>query len=206
MLDELFIRGGPVLYVLFFITLLIFYILIDKYNFLVFQSNEWRNNKLLEFKKEFPPETTDYKVVDRILLSSISRESKSNIKILQGLISMCPMIGLLGTVYGMIEVFEVFVKETGVDINRPNAETAERDEKGNILVALTENNEIWIDKRRVDLKAVRANIERLKIEYPGGSVIIQADKLSKSGLLVETMDQIRLAGIQNISIAAKNDN
>jgi len=107
MLDELFIRGGPVLYVLFFITLLIFYILIDKYNFLVFQSNEWRNNKLSEFKKEFPPETTDYKVVDRILLSSISRESKSNIKILQGLISMCPMIGLLGTVYGMIEVFEV---------------------------------------------------------------------------------------------------
>ena len=61
-------------------------------------------------------------------------------------------------------------------------------------------------QRRVDLKAVRANIERLKIEYPGGSVIIQADKLSKSGLLVETMDQIRLAGIQNISIAAKNDN
>ena len=107
MLDELFIRGGPVLYVLFFITLLIFYILIDKYNFLVFQSNEWRNNKLSEFKKEFPPETTDYKVVDRILLSSISRESKSNIKILQGLISMCPMIGLLGTVYGMIEVFDV---------------------------------------------------------------------------------------------------
>ena len=93
MLDELFIRGGPVLYVLFFITLLIFYILIDKYNFLVFQSNEWRNNKLSEFKKEFPPETTDYKVVDRILLSSISRESMSNIKILQGLISMCPMIG-----------------------------------------------------------------------------------------------------------------
>ena len=55
-------------------------------------------------------------------------------------------------------------------------------------------------------KAVRANIERLKIEYPEGSVIIQADTLSKSGLLVETMDQIRLAGIQNISIAAKNDN
>ena len=78
--------------------------------------------------------------------------------------------------------------------------------KRQILVAITENNEIWIDKRRVDLKAVRANIERLKIEYPEGSVIIQADTLSKSGLLVETMDQIRLAGIQNISIAAKNDN
>jgi biopolymer transport protein ExbD len=66
--------------------------------------------------------------------------------------------------------------------------------------------ETGVDKRRVDLKAVRANIERLKIEYPGGSVIIQADKESRSGLLVEAMDQIRLAGVQNISIAAKNDN
>ena len=53
---------------------------------------------------------------------------------------------------------------------------------------------------------VRANIERLKIEYPEGSVIIQADQRSRSGLLVEAMDQIRLAGVTNISIAAKNDN
>ena len=57
MLDELFIRGGPVLYVLFFITLLIFYILIDKYNFLVFQSNDWRNNIRGDFKEYVPPAT-----------------------------------------------------------------------------------------------------------------------------------------------------
>lgn len=107
MLDELFIRGGPVLYVLFFITILIFYILIDKYNFLLLNSKNWSNNQLSKFKEEFPPENTDYKIVDRVLLPLITRKFKSNIKILQGLISMCPMIGLLGTVYGMIEVFEV---------------------------------------------------------------------------------------------------
>ena len=121
-------------------------------------------------------------------------------------LDLTPMMDIVFIMLIFFIVTTSFVKETGVDINRPNAETAERDEKGNILVALTENNEIWIDKRRVDLKAVRANIERLKIEYPEGSVIIQADISSKSGLLVETMDQIRLAGIQNISIAAKNDN
>tara|TARA_B100000963_G_scaffold152245_1_gene132645 strand:+ start:1742 stop:2146 length:405 start_codon:yes stop_codon:yes gene_type:complete len=121
-------------------------------------------------------------------------------------LDLTPMMDIVFIMLIFFIVTTSFVKETGVDINRPNAETAERDEKGNILVAITENNEIWIDKRRVDLKAVRANIERLKIEYPEGSVIIQADTLSKSGLLVETMDQIRLAGIQNISIAAKNDN
>ena len=121
-------------------------------------------------------------------------------------LDLTPMMDIVFIMLIFFIVTTSFVKETGVDINRPNAETAERDEKGNILVAITDNNEIWIDKRRVDLKAVRANIERLKIEYPEGSVIIQADTLSKSGLLVETMDQIRLAGIQNISIAAKNDN
>ena len=120
-------------------------------------------------------------------------------------LDLTPMLDIVFIMLIFFIVTTSFVKESGIEVNRPNAETAERDEKGNILVAITENNEIWIDKRRVDLKAVRANIERLKIEYPEGSVIIQADTLSKSGLLVETMDQIRLAGIQNISIAAKND-
>ena len=122
----------------------------------------------------------------------------------QGL-DLTPMMDIVFIMLIFFIVTTSFVKETGVDINRPNAETAERDEKGNILVAITQNNEIWIDKRRIDLKAVRANIERLKIEYPEGSVIIQADKEARSGLLVETMDQIRLAGVQNISIAAKNN-
>ena len=121
-------------------------------------------------------------------------------------LDLTPMMDIVFIMLIFFIVTTSFVKETGVDINRPNAETAERDEKGNILVAITQNNEIWIDKRRLDLKAVRANIERLKIEYPEGSVIIQADKESRSGLLVEAMDQIRLAGVQNISIAAKNDN
>ena len=123
----------------------------------------------------------------------------------EGGIDLTPMMDIVFIMLIFFIVTTSFVNETGVDINRPNAETAERDEKGNILVAITATNDIWIDKRRVDLKAVRANIERLKIEYPEGSVIIQADKESRSGLLVEAMDQIRLAGVQNISIAAKNE-
>ena len=62
-----------------------------------------------------------------------------------------------------------------------------------------------MDKRQIDKRAVRANVERLKAENPEGSVIIQADKSSKTGLLVETMDQARLAGVQNVSIAAEKD-
>jgi len=95
-----------------------------------------------------------------------------------------------------------FVKETGVEINRPTAKTAERHEKGNILVAITKNGEIWIDRRRVDAQSVRANIERLRAQNSEGAVIIQADEASQTGLLVKIIDQIRLAGIANISIAA----
>ena len=69
----------------------------------------------------------------------------------------------------------------------------------------SENNEIYIDRRKVELRAIRPNIIRLRAENPEGAVIIQADKASQTGLLVEAMDQIRLAGVLEISIAAEND-
>jgi len=95
-----------------------------------------------------------------------------------------------------------FTKESGVDINRPSATTAVKSAHGNILIAITESNEIWIDKRNIDVRAVRANVERLHAENPQGAVIIQADKNSRNGMLVQVIDQTRLAGISNVSIAA----
>ena len=120
-------------------------------------------------------------------------------------LDITPMMDIVFIMLIFFIVTTSFVKETGVDISRPNAETAERDQKGNILVAISENNEIFIDRRKVDLRAIRPNIIRLKAENPEGSVIIQADQNSKTGLLVETMDQVRLAGVQNVSIAAEKD-
>ena len=120
-------------------------------------------------------------------------------------LDLTPMLDIVFIMLIFFIVTTSFVKETGVEVNRPNASTAVRDERGNILIAITANDEIWIDKRRVDLRSVRANVERLKAENPEGSVIIQADKSSKTGFLVETMDQVRLAGVQNVSIAAEQD-
>ena len=122
-----------------------------------------------------------------------------------GNLDLTPMMDIVFIMLIFFIVTTSFVKETGVDINRPNAETAERDEKGNILVAISENNEVFIDRRKVDIRAIRPNIVRLRAENPEGSVIIQADKASQTGLLVQAMDQIRLAGVQEISIAADND-
>ena len=109
MLDELFLRGGPVLYVLFGLTLIIFALLIDKYIyiFIFIKSSDWTRQKVDNFLSENPPESTKYNFVESTLISNVKRKTSSNIKILDGLIGMCPMIGLLGTVYGMIEVFEV---------------------------------------------------------------------------------------------------
>lgn len=120
-------------------------------------------------------------------------------------IDITPMLDIVFIMLIFFIVTTSFVKETGVEVNRPNAATAVRDERGNILIAITANDEIWIDKRMIDLRSVRANVERLKAENPEGSVIIQADKASKTGFLVETMDQVRLAGVKNVSIAASQD-
>ena len=120
-------------------------------------------------------------------------------------IDLTPLMDIVFIMLIFFIVTTSFIKEAGVDINRPSANTAERKERGNILVAITSNDEIWIDKRRVDIRAVRANIERLKAENPEGSVVIQADKESKNGLLVQVMDQARLAGVAYISIAAVQD-
>ena len=87
-------------------------------------------------------------------------------------------------------------------MSRPTASTAESKQGSNILIAIRANGEIWIDKRSVDLRAVRANTERLKAESPEGAVVIQADEFAPTGILVKVMDQVRLAGVTDISVAA----
>ena len=117
-------------------------------------------------------------------------------------IDLTPMLDVVFIMLIFFIVTTSFVRETGIDINRPSAATAEKKSKGNILIAITRGGEIWLDKRRIDIRAVRANIQRLKAKFPQSSVIIQSDTDSRTGILVRVMDQIRLAGVRNISIAA----
>ena len=118
-------------------------------------------------------------------------------------VNVTPMLDVVFIMLIFFIVTASFVKEAGIDVNRPDAATAERKERGNILVAITENGQIWINKRQVDPRAVRANIERMHAENPQGSVVIQADRNSKSGLIVQVMDAARLAGVYEVSIAAE---
>ena len=118
-------------------------------------------------------------------------------------INITPMLDVVFIMLIFFIVTATFVKEAGIEVNRPDAATAVKQEKANILVAIGPNNDIWIDRRQVDIRSVRPNIERLHAENPQGSVVIQADKESKTDTLIQVMDAARSAGVFNVSIAAQ---
>lgn len=125
-----------------------------------------------------------------------SEDDESNIDI-------TPMLDVVFIMLIFFIVTATFVKESGIDVNSPDAATAVKKKKANILVAINEKNEIWIDKREVDIRSVRPSIERLHAENPQGSVVIQADKKAYTETLVQVMDAARSAGVYNIAIAAQ---
>ena len=118
-------------------------------------------------------------------------------------INMTPMLDVVFIMLIFFIVTASFVKEAGIDVNRPEAATAVKKQRANILVAISDKGEIWINKRQIDIRAVQANIERLKAENPQGSVVSQADKKATTELLIKVMDASRAAGAFDVSIAAQ---
>ena len=120
-------------------------------------------------------------------------------------INLTPMLDVVFIMLIFFIVTASFIKEAGIDVNRPDAPTADKQEDAAILIAISENDEIWIDRREVDPRAVRGNIERLHAENPKGSIVIQADKESTNEMLVVVMEAAKHAGVTNVAIAAVAD-
>lgn len=118
-------------------------------------------------------------------------------------VNLTPLIDMVFILLIFFLVTASFTKEAGIDVDRPSAQTAVRQERGNLVIAISQNGEIWIDNQQVDLRSLRAHVQRLHAQNPEGTVIITADKQSRSGLMVDVMDQVRLAGVSNIAIAAQ---
>jgi biopolymer transport protein ExbD len=118
---------------------------------------------------------------------------------------MTPMLDIVFIMLIFFIVTTSFVKEAGIDVNRPEASQATQKPSANIFIAIRENGEVWMDRRMVDVERVGANLERLLAEQPTDMVVIQADEEARHGVVVEVMDQIKEAGIPTISIAAEND-
>jgi biopolymer transport protein ExbD len=121
-------------------------------------------------------------------------------------INLTPMLDVVFIMLIFFIVTASFIKEAGIDVNRPDAPLSEvPPEDSNILIQISANNEILIDRRSIDPRAVRANIERLHAENPNGSVVIQPNKKSSNKMLIVVMDASRQAGVYGISIADDNN-
>ena len=116
-------------------------------------------------------------------------------------IDLTPMLDVVFIMLIFFIVTSTFVKEAGVDVTRPEAETSVPTDSSSIQIGITANNQIYIDKRQVDKRAVRANVEKGLAESPGAAVIIIADALSNTETLIEVMDSARLAGAASVSVA-----
>ncbi|HAD47401.1 MAG: biopolymer transporter ExbD [Idiomarina sp.] len=120
-------------------------------------------------------------------------------------IDMTPMLDIVFIMLIFFIVTTSFVKEAGIQVNKPEANQATKEPSANIFIAIRDNGEVWMDKRQVDVERVGANLERMLAEQPTDLVVIQADKESQHGRVVEVMDQVKEAGIDKISIAAENN-
>lgn len=118
-------------------------------------------------------------------------------------IDMTPMLDIVFIMLIFFIVTTVFVKEAGIEVNKPEANMALMQKKANIFIAITDDGDVWMDKRKVEVDAIRANVERLLAEQPTEVVIIQADIKAKHGVVVKVMDQVKAAGIDRIAVAAR---
>lgn len=118
-------------------------------------------------------------------------------------IDLTPMLDVVFIMLIFFIVTTSFVKEAGIEVNQPSAQTTQRQDKNNILIAISPEGEVWLDKQVIDIRAIRANVERLRAASPESAVVIQADEQARTGILVKVMDQVRMAGVENVAIAAQ---
>ena len=113
---------------------------------------------------------------------------------------------MLDIVFIMLIFFIVttsFVTEFGVDVNRPSSAPVEEQQQSEVIaVRIDQNDQIFIEDRLVDIRAVRANIESGLALQPEAAVVVIADRLADAGLLVRVVDQARVAGAAQVSLAA----
>ncbi len=117
-------------------------------------------------------------------------------------IDLTPMLDVVFIMLIFFIVTSSFIRESGITVESPSASSATEQTRGNILIAVNPQGEIWIDRQAVDIRAVRATVERLRVDQPDSSVVVQADQDARSGLVIQVMDQVRLAGVADVALAA----
>lgn len=116
-------------------------------------------------------------------------------------INLTPMLDVVFIMLIFFIVTATFIKEAGIDVNRPEALLADSQQDAAILIAISENDEIWVDRKETEPRALRGVIEKLHLENPKGSIVIQADEKSTNEKLVSVLEAAKAAGVSNVAIA-----
>ncbi len=116
---------------------------------------------------------------------------------------LTPMLDVVFILLIFFIVTATFIKESGIEVNRPDTKTAEMKKTVSLLVAVGPDSSIWIDKKKVDIRNVRPIMERLHAENPKGGLVIQADSESKVEKVLAIMDAARAIGITQVAIASE---
>ena len=139
-------------------------------------------------------------VIGNNKMLNISAARRAHRKIIE--LNMAPLIDMVFILLIFFLVTTSFVKETGVDIARPVASTAVSRTGATVLIGITKNNAIYMNKKEIDVRSVTTEVERALMENPKANVVIVADRDSFTGLVINVMDKCKLAGAENISLAA----
>ena len=118
---------------------------------------------------------------------------------------LTPMLDVVFIMLIFFIVTATFIKETGVEVNRPDTQTAQLKKTVSLLVGVAPDSAVWIDKKKVDIRNVRPTMERLHAENPKGGLVIQADGESKVEKVLASMDAARAIGINQVAIAGEEN-
>jgi len=118
-------------------------------------------------------------------------------------VNITPMLDIVFIMLIFFIVTASFVREPGIDPVRPLAQTAATKERGNILIAVSKADQVWMNNRRVALPGVRQLVQSARVENPESSVVIVADQSASTGVVLDLMDDVRAAGVTRIALAAK---
>ena len=123
-------------------------------------------------------------------------------------VDLTPMLDVVFIMLIFFIVTASFVKEKGLDLNRPskNQNQQQDESKKSIVINITNRNQVWIQKRPIDIRSVKANVARLMAENPGAGVVIRAEGESKNGLMIQVMDQAKQAGAGSVALTQGTGN
>ena len=118
-------------------------------------------------------------------------------------VNVTPLLDIVFIMLIFFIVTSTFIKEPGVEVVRPEAITDQKIKLISVLVAVNENDEIWINKEQVSLDEVRFKVEELRRETPKGKAVIQVDSKAKAGLWLDVLQEVKDAGISDVQVATE---